>query len=201
MIVYLSNADNRFAKSEKEFYTDTEVECGLIKVYENEKRQEILGFGGALTEASAYTFHRMGKESKEALLNMYFGDQGNRYNFCRLPIQSCDFSLGNSAYVTEAEDGELSSFTLAQDEKYVIPFIKAALSQNGEIEFLGSPWSPPAFMKSNQEMNNGGKLPKEYYDGWALVIVKYIEEYRKHGIKVNRITVQNEPKAVQIWDS
>lgn len=201
MIVYLSNADNRFVKSEKEFYNDTEVECGLIKVYENEKRQEILGFGGALTEASAYTFHRMGKESKESLLDMYFGDQGNRYNFCRLPIQSCDFSLGNSAYVTEAEDGKLSSFTLAQDEKYVIPFIKAALSKSGEIEFLGSPWSPPAFMKSNQEMNNGGKLLKEYYDGWALVIVKYIEEYRKHGIKVNRITVQNEPKAVQIWDS
>ena len=79
--------------------------------------------------------------------------------------------------------------------------IKDALAINPEIQLLASPWSPPAFMKSNQEMNHGGVLKKEYYQMWADMIVKYVEEYEKLGIAIHRISVQNEPKATQTWDS
>jgi glucosylceramidase len=201
MILYISNAEKQLEKKETEFYTDKEVECYLIKVYPNEEKQEILGLGGALTEASAYTYSQMRKEKQEALMNVYFGEQGNNYNFCRLHIQSSDFSLGNSAYVTDETDTELNSFSLAQDEKYVIPFVKEALKKNSAIQFLGSPWSPPAFMKDSKQMNQGGKLLEEYYERWAEIVAKYILEYRKQGIDVTRITVQNEPKATQVWES
>ncbi len=201
MIIYRSDATKRLVKEEKEFYLDREVELNLIKVYEKEERQEIIGFGGALTESSAYTYARMSKEKQEILNELYFGEQGNQYNFCRLHIQSCDFSLGNSAYVTDEADIELKSFTLAQDEKYVIPYVKDALKKKPDIQFLGSPWSPPAFMKSNKQMNQGGRLLEEYYDRWAEVFARYIEEYQKQGIVVTRVTIQNEPKATQRWDS
>lgn len=201
MKIYTSNAEQQMVRTEKEFYTDYEAENKLIKLYAGEERQGILGFGGALTEAAAYTFYRMSKEKQEILTNLYFGEQGNNYNFCRLHIQSCDFSLGNNSYVTDETDTELKSFSLAQDEKYVIPYVKEALKKNPAIQFLGSPWSPPAFMKSNGQMNQGGRLLEEYYERWAKVIVRYLKEYKKHGIEVTRLTVQNEPKAVQRWDS
>ncbi len=201
MLLYTSNEAQQLVKTENEFYTDQDVENNLIKVYAEEERQEIIGFGGALTESVAYTYSRMSKEKQETLLLLYFGEQGNNYNFCRLHIQSSDFSLGNSAYVTEETDRRLLSFSLAQDEKYVIPFVKEALKKNPGIQFLGSPWSPPAFMKSNKQMNHGGKLLEEYYESWAEVIARYIEGYQRNGIEVTRITVQNEPKAVQIWES
>lgn len=201
MKIYTSNEEIQMVKTEKEFYADYDAENKLIKVYANEERQEIVGFGGALTEASAYTFSRMSKEKQEILTNLYFGDQGNNYNFCRLHIQSCDFSLGNSAYVTDEKDTKLRSFSLEQDEKYVIPYVKEVLKKNPKVQFLGSPWSPPAFMKSNKQMNQGGKLLEEYYERWAEIIAKYLEEYGKHGINVTRVTIQNEPKAAQVWDS
>jgi glucosylceramidase len=201
MKIYTSNEERQMVKTEKNFYIDYDVECSLIKVYANEERQEIVGFGGALTESSAYTFSKMSKEKQEVLTKLYFGAEGNNYNFCRLHIQSCDFSLGNSAYVTDEKDTELQSFTLEQDEKYVIPYVKEALKKNPEIQFLGSPWSPPAFMKSNKQMNEGGRLLEEYYERWAEVIARYIEEYKQHGIDVTRVTLQNEPKATQRWDS
>lgn len=201
MILYTTNAENQLVRSEKDFYTDHDIENNLIKVYAMEERQEMIGFGGALTESSAYTFSRMSKEKQEILTNLYFGEQGNNYNFCRLHIQSCDFSLGNSAYVTDETDTKLRSFSLEQDEKYVIPYIKEALKKNPNIQFLGSPWSPPAFMKSNKQMNEGGILLPEYYQRWAEVIARYIIEYKNNGIDVTRITIQNEPKAIQRWDS
>jgi glucosylceramidase len=201
MIIYTSNEEKQMVKNEKVFYKDLEVENLLIKVYADEVRQEMIGFGGALTEASAYTFSKMSREKQETLMELYFGERGNNYNFCRLHIQSCDFSLKNSAYVSDETDTELRSFSLEQDEIYVIPYVKEALKKNPEIQFLGSPWSPPAFMKSNKQMNQGGKLIEEYYERWAEIITKYIEEYKRYGIDVTRVSIQNEPKATQVWDS
>lgn len=201
MKIYTSNATEQLVKTEKEFYTDYDVENNLIKVYAEEKRQEILGFGGALTESAAYTYYRMSKEKQKRLMELFFTEEGNNYNFCRLHIQSCDFSLGNNSYVTEEKDTDLNGFTLEQDEKYVIPYIKEALSKNPSIQFLASPWSPPPFMKSNGQMNHGGRLLEEYYESWAKVITRYLLEYQKQGIEITRLTIQNEPKAVQIWDS
>lgn len=200
MRYYISNATAKFEGRHAETEVDWNAEMSLIKIYPDIKEQKITGFGGAMTEASAYVFSRMSNEKQKELLELYFGETGNQYNFARLPIQSCDFSLGNRSYVEEGDE-ELKSFSIAEDFRYQIPLIKKALEKNKEIQFLASPWSPPAFMKTNNDMNHGGKLIEKYYSAWAKLMVKYLLAYRAEGIVISRITVQNEPAAEQEWDS
>lgn len=201
MECYISNENKTFKQIDVKFELDERAEMKLIKLYPSQTKQTILGFGAAFTEAAAYVFSKMNETRQHEFLEQCFGSTGNKYNFCRTHIQSCDFALGNSAYVNDKDDIDLKTFSLEQDKKYLIPFIKKALQKNGEIQLLASPWSPPPFAKTNNEMNHGGKLIKEYYQRWADIITKYIIEYKKLGINISRITVQNEPNAVQTWDS
>lgn len=200
MKCYVSNQEVQFQTTQVNLVEGDGGEMQQVCVHPAISYQQIVGMGGALTEAAAYTYMRMSAEKQQQLLELYFGG-GNDYNFCRLHIQSCDFALGNYAYVEDAQDKELRSFSIERDQKYIIPFAKAALERNKKIQFLASPWSPPAFMKTNGEMNHGGKLKKEYYQMWADIVAKYISTYHEAGIEIQRLTVQNEPAAVQKWDS
>lgn len=191
----------RLKETELLFEDGRNEEMKLVKVYPQETRQTIEGFGGAFTEAAAYTLNSMSEENKEKVLSAYFGPDGNQYNFCRTHIQSCDFALGNYSYVENPEDTELTSFSIERDKKYLIPMIQQAIAREPDMQLMASPWSPPAFMKSNGEMNRGGFLKKEYYQMWSDMIVRYVQEYEALGIPIQRITVQNEPNAVQTWDS
>ena len=116
----------------------------------------------------------------------YFKEEGLRYNMGRVHINSCDFALGNYTYVTEG-DMTLESFDIAHDKKYIIPLIKKAMNEQ-EIHFLASPWSPPAYMKTNGEMNHGGKLKEEFYGLWAEYFIKYINAYNQAGITIKYVT-------------
>ena len=165
--------------------------------------QTHLGFGGAFTEAAAVTLEKLGPANRELLLEAYFDpENGLGYTLCRTHINSCDFSLGNYANVEKAGDTALDSFSLEREKKSLLPMIHAAaaLTQNGLLLFA-SPWSPPAWMKTNGEMNHGGRLKPEYRAAWAEYFVRYIREMEKEGIPIWGITVQNEPAAVQKWDS
>jgi glucosylceramidase len=165
--------------------------------------QEILGFGGAFTEAGASVLRKVSAEKRAHIINSYFHPQeGIGYSLCRTHINSCDFSLGNYSCIDTAGDEKLMNFNITRDKKYVIPFIRSALAIEGAwFRIVASPWSPPAWMKTNNHMNNGGKLKPEYRKAWALFFSKYIKAYAKQGIPVWGVTVQNEPAAVQIWDS
>ena len=198
--IYATNAQTQFSQREADWAEKPNAEMKLIKVYPNITGQEILGFGGAFTEAAAYTWSKMDAAAQAKFIDLYFGESGNRYNFCRTHIQSCDFSLKSRAYVEE-NDNSLQSFSIEKDKEYLIPLIKAALDANGAIQLLASPWSPPAFMKTNGEMIHGGKLKPEYYDAWAEIMVRYVLAYKEEGIVVSRLTIQNEPCATQTWDS
>lgn len=200
MKCYVSNQEVQLQTMEVKLVEGDGGEMQQVCVHPSVSYQQILGMGGALTEAAAYTYARMSAEKQQQLLGLFFGD-GNDYNFCRLHIQSCDFALGNYAYVEDAQDTGLDSFSIERDRKYIIPFVKAALEKNSGIQFLASPWSPPAFMKTNGEMNHGGKLKREYYPMWADMVARYVSAYHDEGIAVQRLTVQNEPAAVQTWDS
>ena len=119
----------------------------------------------------------------------------------RTHINSCDFSLGNYA-LCEQEDRKLTDFSIERDKKMLIPFIKEALNKaSSPIFLMASPWSPPPWMKTNDQMNHGGKLKEEFQDTWAEYYCKYIEFYERDGIPIWGISVQNEPEAVQTWDS
>ncbi len=200
--IITTNAEKQQYWSLEELDRATVNDCmHVINLYPELTSQKIEGFGGAFTEASAVNYNRLTKEDQASFIESYFGESGLRYNQARTTIHSCDFALGNYTYIDE-NDEELSSFHITHDEEQIIPMIKEAMKVSKEgITFLSSPWSPPAFMKTNGEMNNGGKLKKEYYSLWAKYFVKYIKALEEQGIKVSRVTVQNEPMAVQTWDS
>jgi glucosylceramidase len=179
------------------------IESSLINVYPDVVYQEIEGFGGAFTEAAADTLYKLGDKNRSEILNAYFSpDTGLGYTLCRTHINSCDFSLGNYAYVEKAGDVNLDTFTIERDKKALIPFIHDAMNVEGaSFKIFASPWSPPAWMKTNGKMNEGGKLKKEYEDVWAKYFARYIKTYASEGINIWGVTVQNEPKAAQTWDS
>lgn len=174
----------------------------MVRVYPDLEEQEIEGFGGAFTEAAAETFAELSEGAKAEFLEGYFGEKGLRYVLGRMHMNSCDFSLGNYTYVEEG-DVDLHSFDISHDRARIIPLVKQAMECSGSEEFgiLVSPWSPPAYMKTNGEMNHGGKVLDEYRKLWADYYVKYLLELKKEGLPVKYLTVQNEPEAVQTWDS
>ena len=117
-------------------------------------------------------------------------------------MNSCDFALGNYAHVETVGDVDLASFNIDRDRQALLPFIKAAQKVAVQpLKLLVSPWSPPAWMKSNGHMNHGGKLLPQYRQAWARCFVRFIEAYEKEGVPVWGVSVQNEPAATQTWDS
>ena len=166
------------------------------------KFQTVLGIGGALTDASAETFAKLPPAKQEELLEAYYDPhKGIGYNLGRTNIHSCDFSSGSYTYVTEG-DKDLKSFDVAHDRHFRIPFIKRVIAKaGGKLTLFASPWSPPAFMKTNGEMLHGGKLKPEFAQAWANYYTKFIRAYEKEGIPIWGISTQNEPMATQTWES
>jgi glucosylceramidase len=131
--------------------------------------QTIEGFGGALTDAAAETIYKLSAANQERIFNAYFDkDKGIGYTLFRTSINSCDFSSESYAYAEVAGDVNLEHFSIEKDRKFRIPLIKEAVKRVGtDFKLLASPWSPPAWMKSNKHMLQGGKLKPEYYQTWA----------------------------------
>ena len=164
--------------------------------------QTLIGIGGALTDASAETFARLPAARQDELLRAYYStDQGIGYTLARTNINSCDFSSDSYTYVTEG-DSTLATFSIAHDLKYRIPLIRKAMAASGNrLTLFASPWSPPAYMKSNHDMLHGGTLLPAFYRAWALYYTKFIKSYRQAGVPIWGITIQNEPMATQTWES
>ena len=164
--------------------------------------QTILGIGGAITDASAETFAKLPAATQQELLDAYYDkSKGIGYSMARTNIHSCDFSSGSYTYIAEG-DKDLKTFSIDHDRAFRIPMIKRAIqtAENG-LTMLASPWSPPAFMKSNKNMLRGGKLLPEYYGAWAEYYTKFVKAYESEGIPVWGISVQNETMATQKWES
>ena len=164
--------------------------------------QTMLGMGGALTDASAEVFYKLPKDKQKELLTAYYDKtKGIGYTLGRTSIQSSDFSSESYSYVSEG-DASLKTFSIKHDEKYRIPFIKEVMAAaGGKLTLFASPWSPPAFMKTNNNMLHGGKLKPEFDQSWANFYVKFIHAYEKAGIPIWGLSVQNEPMATQTWES
>lgn len=175
------------------------AEMPEISVNKGIKYQSHLGLGGAFTESAAVNYQRLSPVARKQFLSEYFDpDQGNAYNIGRIHMNSCDFSLGNWA-CQETEDGE---FSIEHYEQAILPMIRDAEATLGQkIKLVVSPWSPPAWMKTTGKMNEGGQLKPEYREQWALYYVRFIKALQEKGFRIWGLTVQNEPEAVQTWDS
>jgi glucosylceramidase len=169
------------------------AESNIITLKPEELFQEIVGIGGAFTEASAYNLDQLGKDNRDEILNAYFGPEGAAYSLTRTHINSCDFSLSSYSYDDVPGDTSLKNFSIQPDMDDLIPFIKDAMQVKGaSFKIIASPWTAPPWMKDNNAWF-GGSLKKEYYQVWADFFVKYIDAYAEVGIPIWGITVENEP--------
>lgn len=185
------------------FAEDVEgVENEVVNLYPDRCFEEFEGFGGAITDAAGYVYSLMDEEDKKKVIETYFEEDQMGYRLVRVHMDSCDFSTEMYEAVSDPEDRELKTFSFERTEKYILPMLQdAQKAAGGRIELMLSPWSPPAFMKTNGARKHGGHLKPEYADMWADCICRYIREFQNRGFKVRRISLQNEAKAVQTWDS
>lgn len=174
-----------------------------VAVDTSRRFQTHLGFGGAFTEAAATVWHGLPPAAREAFLRDCFDPvHGHGYTLGRVHINSCDFALGHYAHVERDGDFALDSFSIARDREAVLPFVRAAQRVAGRpLQLLASPWSPPAWMKTNGRMADGGRLRPECRAAWAQCYVRFIEAYAAEGVPIWAVSVQNEPAAHQRWDS
>lgn len=178
-----------------------ETESAIL-VDPNKQFQTFLGIGAALTDASAETFYKLSIANQDRFMEAYYSvDKGIGYSLGRTIINSSDFSSDSYTYIEDG-DAELKTFNIEHDRKFRLPFTKLAIAAaGGKLLMYASPWSPPAFMKTNNNMLKGGKLKTEFYQPWANYFTKFIKAYEKEGIPIWGLTVQNEPMATQTWES
>jgi glucosylceramidase len=164
--------------------------------------QSVIGIGGALTDAAAETFAKLPKTTQQELLTAYYHPgKGIGYTLGRTQINSCDFSSDSYTYVAD-NDTALRTFSVTHDEQYRIPLIKQAIAAaGGQLTLFVSPWTPPAWMKDNNDLLHGGKLKPAFRQSWANYYVQFIRAYEKRGIPIWALSVQNEPMAKQRWES
>jgi glucosylceramidase len=183
----------------------------FIAVDDTIEFQEILGFGGAFTEAASLQFQKLSLATQEEILRLYFSKEGANYAFGRVPMNSCDYSPSSHSFDDIAGDIELDHFdmTVARDQVAVIPFIQRALAIRPDLKLFLSPWSPPAWMKlpdDNGQLHMTGSatpvgLNPVYRSAWALYFSKFISAYRTHNISFWALTPQNEPMFAAPWEA
>ncbi len=159
--------------------------------------QIVEGYGAALTGSSAWLIHQeMDPVTRQKTLEALFDpNKGIGISYLRLTMGASDFSLSDFTYddmPAGQTDFSLQQFSLSQDRQDVIPVLKDIIAIAPDIRLMGTPWSPPAWMKTNQNMK-GGKLNPNCYDVYAQYFVKYIEQMQQEGITIDAVTPQNEP--------
>lgn len=189
------NWDEQFEQTV--LFTPGESENRVINLYPEIEYQSLDGFGGAITDSAAFIYAQMSEEQKRQMMEAYFSPARMNYQMVRIPIDSCDFSV--EQYEAWTESGPLD---FARVEQFILPMLRDAERAAGrKLKLMLAPWSPPALMKTNGIRHRGGKLRPERRAAYADYLCRYIEAYRERGFLVTALSIQNEPKAVQTWDS
>ena len=189
------NWDEQFEQTV--LFTPGDSENRVINLYPEIEYQSLDGFGGAITDSAAYIYAQMSEEQKRQMMETYFSPARMNYQMLRIPIDSCDFSV--EQYEAWTESGPLD---FSRVEEYILPMLRDAERAAGRrLPLMLAPWSPPAHMKTNGIRHRGGKLRPECRAAYADYLCRYIEAYRERGFLVKALSIQNEPKAVQTWDS
>jgi glucosylceramidase len=164
-----------------------------ITIDRGKKYQSILGFGGAFTDASCYTFNKMPADKRQKLLEQFFGngDGALGLNVCRTCIGASDYSTKVYSFDEGTADPELKRFSIAHDEEYILPVLRQARKVNPDLFLFSTPWSPPGWMKPNNSML-GGNMRRQYMSSYADYFVKFLKGYEAQGVFIQAVTVQNE---------
>jgi glucosylceramidase len=199
--LWLTTADRSslFQKQKQSyrFISGADPQHPTIEIFDKHPLQTIDGFGFALTWGSAEQLYHMDQATRKTLLKELFGTNRNSIGISYLRVSIGASDLNEYVYSYDdlpagETDPELKQFSLKDEEKYVIPVLKQILGIRPDIKILGSPWSAPAWMKTNGNVKGGGLKP-EYYQPYANYFVKYIQGMQAHRIRIDAITIQNEP--------
>jgi len=168
----------------------------LIILDTTNKFQQVDGFGAALTGSAAYLINKkLNDQQRDSLLHILFAPAGIGISYLRITMGASDFSLHDFTYngmPVDQADPQLLNFTIEPDREDLIPVLKKIITINPAIKIMATPWSAPAWMKTNQSLK-GGELRADYYASYANYFVKYIKAYEAEGINITAITPQNEP--------
>ncbi|HVU69322.1 MAG TPA: RICIN domain-containing protein [Ktedonobacteraceae bacterium] len=168
-----------------------------ITVNDGTAYQQMVGFGASITDSSAWLmYNKLSSAQRSALMNQLFStSSGIGLAFLRQPIGSSDLSLNEYTYddLSSGTDPNLTHFSISHDTAYIIPILQQALGINSNIKIMATPWSPPAWMKSNNSLNSGGTLLTSDYGVYAQYLVNFIKAYQANGVPIYAITPQNEP--------
>jgi glucosylceramidase len=192
--------------SEEEHFSPLEVTLKRTRAKPNvllgeEVGRPFQGFGGAITEASAYVLSLMDETKRNEVLQRYYSKSGLNYVLGRVAIGASDFALGSYDYL-DGEDKSLQSFSLRHEERYLFSVLEEIKKIKGQpLVLLASPWSPCAWMKDNHDILHGGHLLAEDYPLWAEYECRFVEGMAQQGFPIAMISIQNEPEAVQVWES
>ena len=200
MATIITTTQNEKMKKGVVEFTTPNHNLNTITVRSDKQFHSHYGFGGAFTESTSQCFHTLSEEKKREFINAYFSESGLRYNIGRIPIHSCDFSHEIHTYVDE-DDYTLASFDMSWEDEGRIPLIKECDKVAGGLVFFSAPWSPPAYMKENGDICHGGKLKDQCRELWAEYYAKALSGLKDRGINVSFASVQNEPEAIQTWES
>lgn len=195
----LRNGKKQVLEGKAKLEADDGTENQAVCLFPQMRYQKMGGFGGAVTDSAGYIYSLMNEEQRAEVIQNYFGEENMNYTRVRIPVDSCDFSLEH--YEASSKENQ-EGFNLERPGKYLLPLLRDIQNAAGDkLEVMMTPWSPPAFMKTNGRRNGGGRLKQEYRKQWAEYICRYLEEFRGMGFRVTSLSIQNEPKAVQTWDS
>jgi len=165
--------------------------------------QEIDGFGGCFNEMGAAVLGTLDEAPRKDVLGSLFGPgDGCRFNLCRLPVGASDYALEWYSHNETDGDYDMEHFSIERDRRYLIPYIKSAIALCGDLKLFASPWSPPTWMKRPRAYNYGRIVWEERnLKAYALYLLKFVQAYRKEGIRIHQLHVQNEPTADQKFPS
>jgi len=155
------------------------------------KFQEMLGFGAAFTDAACYMFNQLPAPARQTLFHELFHPSEMGLNVCRTCIGSSDYATEMFSYDEGEPDPEMTRFSIAHDQAYVLPMLREARKQNPDLFLFSSPWSPPGWMKAGGSML-GGSMRQKYFPPYAQYFVKFLQAYAAEGVKVQAVSVQNE---------
>ncbi len=164
--------------------------------------QTIRGFGGCFNELGDVALRTLPEDAQKEVMNALFSTDGCSFNFCRMPIGASDYAI--NWYSCDEVDGdyEMQHFSLDRDREHLMPYIKSALEVKPEMTLFASPWSPPTWMKTYKVFNYGRLIQSDaVLKAYARYFRKFVEEYRKEGITIEQIHVQNEPCSDQKFPS
>ncbi|WP_328989466.1 RICIN domain-containing protein [Kribbella sp. NBC_01245] len=167
----------------------TTIDVSASSVY-----QTMDGFGAAFTDSSTWlAWNKMNTSQRDAMMNKLFDrSTGIGLSLLRQPMGASDFTANSADYTYDDTCCDLNDFSIAYDKTYTIPVLKAAKSRNPGLKIIGTPWSPPAWMKTNNSLN-GGRLRTDRYADFANYFVKYTQAYAAEGLPIYAVTLQNEP--------